>query len=588
MALRPGPVLPVSSTSASRSADPRADPLADDALVRATFESAPDGVLVLSRAGSVLAFNWRYRTLWNFPADMLERRDALEMRLHTAAQLQDPQPYLQGMAALLMTAQSRVFDTQTLRDGRIFECHVAPLDLPADSGASRASGAVVIRWRDVTARHLAQQALLASQARLSALFAHALNAILLASDDGHYIDANPAACSLLGYAHSALVGRAVADVVVPGAQDTAASWAAFLQAGSARGRVQLRRHDGSLVEAEFNAVANVLPGVHLSILSDLSDELRAQQRQQALTTLLDLAMLDADLVFWDVDLASGAISSVNSHWQTMLGYAPGEVPDTLAGWDALVHPDDMAARLFAWEAHLLGNTSVYQAEFRIRHKQGHWVWLQARGRVVARDAAGQPQRMVGLRMDISERKLAEARLEGLAHTDALTGMLNRRRFTDLAADELSRALRHNTPVALLMIDLDHFKAVNDRLGHAGGDAVLRCFADTAHSVMRQGDVFGRVGGEEFAALLPQTTLEGALVMAERLRQRILAQPAVVGGVVLQFTVSIGVAAWPGPAGADGAPSAEADIDRLMVAADRALYAAKAQGRDRVVADQAPA
>jgi diguanylate cyclase (GGDEF)-like protein len=126
-----------------------------------------------------------------------------------------------------------------------------------------------------------------------------------------------------------------------------------------------------------------------------------------------------------------------------------------------------------------------------------------------------------------------------------------------------------------MIDLDHFKSVNDRLGHAGGDAVLRSFAASAEGVMRQGDIFGRIGGEEFAALLPQTTLDGAEVLAERLRQRIVQTPAVVGETTLQFTVSIGVSAWlPGDADA-------ADIDRLMVAADRALYAAKAQGRDRV-------
>jgi diguanylate cyclase (GGDEF)-like protein/PAS domain S-box-containing protein len=264
----------------------------------------------------------------------------------------------------------------------------------------------------------------------------------------------------------------------------------------------------------------------------------------------------------------------------MLGYQADEVPDTVDAWDALVHPDDATARILAWEAHLLGSTSTFETEFRIRHKLGHWVWMHARGRVVERAADGTPLRVSGLRMDITRRKETEARLEGLAHTDALTGVLSRRRFTDLAADELSRALRHGTPVALLMIDLDHFKSVNDRLGHAGGDAVLRSFAATAESVMRQGDIFGRVGGEEFAALLPQTTLDGAVVLAQRLRERIGAQPASVGDTQLPFTVSIGVAAWAGP----GPDSSAADFDRLMVAADRALYAAKAQGRNRVVAD----
>ena len=251
--------------------------------------------------------------------------------------------------------------------------------------------------------------------------------------------------------------------------------------------------------------------------------------------------------------------------------------DTTICMRVLLDPEKDAAK----PLDLLGNTSTFETEFRIRHKQSHWVWMQVRGRVVERMPDGQPLRVVGLRMNISRRKETEARLEGLAHTDALTGVLNRRRFTDLAADELSRARRHGTPVALLMIDLDHFKAVNDCLGHAGGDAVLRSFAATTERVMRQGDVFGRVGGEEFAALLPQTGSDGAMVVAERLRQRIHAEPARVGGVVLPFTVSIGVAAWS----ADD--TAEPSIDGLMVAADRALYAAKGQGRDCVVSDTAP-
>jgi len=561
------------------SADPLVDPSADAAMVRASFDSAPDGLLVLSRDGRILAYNTAYRTLWNFSDAMLARRDAVEWRRHTASMLQDPQAFLLGMEALLGTAQSRVFDTLALRDGRVFERQVAPLEAPG------AAPALVVRWRDITERHRAQQALARSQARLTAIFEHALNAILLASDDGRYLDANPAACSLLGYTHDQLVGRVVADLVLPDREDAPRSWARFRQNGSASGRVRLRRGDGGVVEAQYNAVASVLPGVHLSVLSDVTEELRHQQRQQELTALMDLAMMDADLVFWDADLRSGRMSSVNGHWHAMLGYSRDEVPDTLDAWDALIHPDDGTARILAWEAHLLGSTSTFESEFRIRHKAGHWVWMQARGRVVERAPDGEPLRVAGLRMNITHRKLTEARLEGLAHTDALTGVLNRRRFTDLAADELSRAARHATPVALLMMDLDHFKSVNDRLGHAGGDAVLRSFASAAESVMRQGDVFGRVGGEEFAALLPQTTLEGAVVLAERLRQRIADQPAQVGGLApLAFTVSIGVAAWSGTGTGSGTDGNPPDIDRLMVAADRALYAAKAQGRDRVVRD----
>ena len=553
---------------------PSADPLADDAVVRATFETAPDGLVVVAMDGRILAYNASFLALWRYPADMLARRDADEMRRFTAQQMQDPQAYLRSLPLVAAVEHTQIFDALALRDGRVFERHVSPLQLRGGVTAS------VVRWRDITERQRAEQALAQSQARLTAIFQHAMNAILLASDDGHYLDANPAACMLLGYTRDQLVGRHVTDVVLPSITDTPTAWAQFRQTGLARGQVRLRRADGSVVEAQYNAVASVLPGVNLSVLSDMTDELRYLQRLKELNALMDMAMMDADLVFWDADLASGRMSSIKGNWQDMLGYSRDEVPDTLGAWDALVHPDDAAARILDWEAHLLGSTSTFETEFRIRHKRGHWVWMQVRGRVVARAADGEPLRVAGLRMNITRRKETEARLEGLAHTDALTGVLNRRRFTDLASDELSRATRHATPAAMLMIDLDHFKAVNDRLGHAGGDAVLRSFAATAEGVMRQGDILGRVGGEEFAALLPQTTLQGAVVMAQRLRQRILARPAQVAGVAQVYTVSIGVSAWPGPTGG------EADFDRLMVAADRALYAAKAQGRDRVVVDPA--
>lgn len=414
-----------------------------------------------------------------------------------------------------------------------------------------------------------------------AIFENALNAILLADDDSRYLDANPAACRMLGYGREELVGLTASAIIVPGSMNIDAAWVGFLQSGTSRGRVQLRRKDGAVIVAEFRAVAHMLPGVHLSVLADITEEVALQQRQVELRTLLDLAMMDAEVAYWDTDLVTGRVSSVNRHWHTMLGYGEGEIADEQTAWAALVHPDDVPRRTAAWAAHMEGRAPVYAVDLRMRHKAGHWLWLQVRGQVVERDAQGRALRMIGTRMDISARKLAEHQLEGLAHTDSLTGVLNRRRFAELAADAIAIALRHGQPVAVLMVDLDHFKAINDRFGHAAGDEVLRAFAHSAASVMRQGELFARVGGEEFAALLPQTDVEGALALAQRLRQRIRDEPARAAGHTVPCTVSIGVACLA----ADGAgPSS---IESLMRRADAALYLAKAEGRDRVVAAEGP-
>jgi len=169
-------------------------------------------------------------------------------------------------------------------------------------------------------------------------------------------------------------------------------------------------------------------------------------------------------------------------------------------------------------------------------------------------------------------------LEQQAHTDALTGLANRRRFIEIAEAELVRARRYDTPLSLLMLDIDRFKEVNDAHGHRAGDRVLQQLARTCLEVLRNVDVVGRVGGEEFAILLPETTLQGAVDVAERLREAIgLAKVTREEGVPLRITVSIGVAALAG----------FENLDTLMSQADSALYDAKHRGRNRVRAHGQP-
>src|SRR3954453_17808623 len=164
-----------------------------------------------------------------------------------------------------------------------------------------------------------------------------------------------------------------------------------------------------------------------------------------------------------------------------------------------------------------------------------------------------------------------ARLADAARTDALTGLLNRRGFQELMEVETERALRSSRPLAILVGDLDHFKHLNDRYGHAAGDEALRRFAEIASAASRRIDAVARIGGEEFALLLPETEQHAAYLLAERLRRAVKEPGAARDGELP--TVSFGVASFPSHA---------ADAAALMHAADQALYAAKAMGRDRSV------
>ena len=175
-------------------------------------------------------------------------------------------------------------------------------------------------------------------------------------------------------------------------------------------------------------------------------------------------------------------------------------------------------------------------------------------------------------------ELAKTQAEAEAHevranTDALTGLLVRRAFTERAVAALAQAQRLQQPCGLLMIDLDHFKETNDGYGHLAGDAVLQDIATRLLSVLRQGDLLGRFGGEEFVILLPGSTAEASLDIAERLRERVASTPVKTSEIMLTQTLSIGLAAYPH----DGET-----LDALIERADQALYAAKRGGRNRTV------
>lgn len=178
--------------------------------------------------------------------------------------------------------------------------------------------------------------------------------------------------------------------------------------------------------------------------------------------------------------------------------------------------------------------------------------------------------------DISERKAAEEELRRLATTDPLTGVANRRRFMEAAERELMRARRYGRPLSLLMLDVDHFKSINDGYGHAVGDDVLTCLASAARECMREIDVVGRLGGEEFAVLLPETSLTEAVGAAERLRRHLAELELQTRNDVVRFTVSVGVATCR---------DEDCSIEGALTRADHALYDAKRGGRNRVAVEQ---
>ncbi len=230
-------------------------------------------------------------------------------------------------------------------------------------------------------------------------------------------------------------------------------------------------------------------------------------------------------------------------------------------------PEDWAA----CRAALREAGTVREREYALHTSGGTLRWVDLSATLLAGNGGGDDV-LVSM-MDVTQRVAREHRLSHEAGTDALTGLANRRRFLEQGGEMFELAHRHQRPLALLMIDLDHFKQVNDLYGHGIGDEVLVRMARLLDATLRTGDLAVRLGGEEFVALLPETDLTHALEAAERLREAVENAPLMLADSrLLAFTVSIGVAALR---------DEHAELHNLLAQADAALYRAKHAGRNRV-------
>ena len=313
----------------------------------------------------------------------------------------------------------------------------------------------------------------------------------------------------------------------------------------------------------------------LTLLGTLTALMRrrvdVQRSRMASTHRLEQALEGSGTAVWDTDLATGECV-LSAAWSEMLGGPSRETRTTVSALTQLIHPDDFAATVKASVDVVKGLQPAYAQEHRVRTDDGRWIWILSRGRVVERDPrTGRALRMVGTNIEITSRKAAEERMQDLAQHDGLTGMATRALFYERMQRALLRAKRAGQGPALLFLDLDHFKRVNDSLGHAAGDALLREFAARLAGCVREVDTIGRFGGDEFVVLLEAVRdRDNALRVAEKIAAA-MREPFEADGRQVTSTASIGVALHDRPE----------SVDDWMKRADRALFEAKAAGRDTV-------
>ena len=305
---------------------------------------------------------------------------------------------------------------------------------------------------------------------------------------------------------------------------------------------------------------------------DITDRKHIEEKLAQSEERYRFVLEGSELGFWDWDIVSNTVER-NARWAAMLGYSAQEIQDTTQQWTDFIYPAD---RERAWRSIsdvLEGRSDNHKLEYRMLHKDGSIRWILDQAKVMKVSIEGRPQRMCGTHTDITERKNLELELEKNAKTDFLTGLVNRRHFMDLANKELQRAIRFGNPMSILMVDVDNFKRINDTYGHESGDDVLKMFSDLCRSTFREIDVVGRIGGEEFAVVLPEATSHQAIEAAERLRAKIASSKTPSAqNLAIEFTVSVGVVSL--------SPGFDS-LDVMLSHADKALYNAKNTGRNRV-------
>ncbi|MCX7893626.1 MAG: EAL domain-containing protein, partial [Burkholderiales bacterium] len=423
---------------------------------------------------------------------------------------------------------------------------------------------------DITERKRAERLLRESESRFAKIFQSSpLPVVISRLEDGRYLDVNAAWTAFFGYPRAEALGATSIDLGIwtnPADRDDLVR--ALAQGDAVRNReVRFRKKSGEVADILISAESIELAGERcvVSLLLDITERKRAEQQlRESERRFRDFAEAAGEYV-WEVDRES-RFTFVSRRVEAVLGYRPEELYGR--------HPFDLmppgeAERVRELLAHALAlGQPLRNIEHRSLTRSGTLVWQLVSAVPIRADDG----RVVGLRgtaLDISERKRAEARIEELATRDPLTGLPNRLLLSDRLAQGIAGSQRSGSQLAVMFVDLDHFKAINDSLGHHVGDLLLKEVAKRLGAVVRKDDTLARLGGDEFVVVLEGLrSPEDAAQVAQKILNS-LAHPYQVEGHDLRTAASVGIALYP----SDGE-----DPATLMRHADTAMYAAKSGGR----------
>lgn len=560
-------------------------------LLRSTIESTADGILVVDRMGKVVSYNARFIEMWRIPPDALARGEDEALLDAVVNGLTDPEAFLRRIAELYRDAHAESLDVIEFKDGRIFERFSVPqwLDgLPVGR---------VWSFRDVSEEKRAEMAL-RSRDRI-------LEAVAFASE---------------GFLRSVDWRTNIDEVLSRFGTATGVKSVRILELGASSAELRLR-HAWSAERAGADAAAAVEPEIVLKVargelvidssgseglsrvLIPLVPEERVwgvmewtglERAQGWSTAEIEALRAAADALAAAIqrEITANALAASERRYRLLFERnLAGVYRNTLDG--KIIDCNDACARIFGFESReeligkkavdvyfdpeeraamvhdLLERRTLTNREVRFRRRDGTAVWVLENVSYMEGEG-GEPDFMEGTLVDITDRKEAERQIEYQAYHDALTDLPNRMLFMDRLTVAIAQANRTGRHVGVMFLDLDHFKFVNDTLGHSVGDLLLRQVARILTDSLRDEDTVARIGGDEFTVLLADLKAPGdAATVAQKVLDSI-ARPLVVEGHEIFLTTSLGIALHP----ADGT-----DAETLLKNADSAMYRAKELGRN---------
>lgn len=443
--------------------------------------------------------------------------------------------------------------------------------------------------RDVTAEKEARKHLVAMERHFRFLFQHVQAGIVLHAADTRILEINDLAATLLG----------VSAAEALGAVNTDPRWA-FVDEENAL--IPIENYPVNRAVATKSIIRNLVLGnqrvsdgklvwllctafplfdVHGAVdrvLVTFTDVTELKQTERALhksEERLQLILRGANDAAWDWEIRSNEFYYSPRWWQ-MLGYEPEEIPADAQLWIRLLHPRDRAQSTAILEQSIREGRNTYSMEYRLRHKDGHYVPVLSRG-FILRDPQGNPIRISGANTDQTEQKRVEKKIHKLAYYDYLTGLPNRQMLNYLLRKAIRASKRFKRQGAVLFIDLDDFKTLNDTLGHDVGDLLLKQVARRLRRCVRKTDTVARVGGDEFVIILEDLSGDGtdaavqAQTVAVKLRES-MSLPYTLGKTSYRSTVSIGIAPFE---------QVRRNVSSVLKQADLAMYDAKAVGRNTI-------